>query len=88
MLNLPAELTQEQATNCLMDLTQGVSGPEPEVVVDAQSLKRFDSSAIAVLLALRRECARAGKTFSVKGLPERLRDLAVLYGVEKLLFGV
>jgi phospholipid transport system transporter-binding protein len=40
---------------------------------------------LAVLLALRRECARAGKHFVVQGLPERLRDLAGLYGIQGLL---
>jgi phospholipid transport system transporter-binding protein len=53
--------------------------------VDAAPLSSFDSSALAVLLAVRRECARAGKLFAVKGLPDRLRDLAALYGIEGLL---
>jgi len=85
VLNLPAELTQDQARSCLQDLALGVSSHASPVVVDAQSLRRFDSSALAVLLALRRECARAGKAFAVHGLPQRLLDLAALYGVERLL---
>ena len=44
--------------------------------------------ALAVLLAVRRECARAGKRFAVQGLPQRLRDLAALYGIEQLLPGI
>ena len=54
-------------------------------MVDGASLQRFDSSALAVLLELRRECARVGKQFAVQGLPKRLRDLAALYGIEGLL---
>ena len=46
---------------------------------------RMKDLALAVLLAVRRECARAGKLFAVKGLPDRLRDLAALYGIEGLL---
>ena len=89
MLSLPATLTQNQARACLDQLTQDVrSAPDPQVVVDAALLNRFDSSALAVLLAVRRECARAGKRFAVQGLPERLRDLAVLYGIEGLLTGI
>jgi phospholipid transport system transporter-binding protein len=48
-------------------------------------LQKFDSSAIAVLLECRREAQIQGKSFSVRGLPERLRALAALYGVAQLL---
>jgi phospholipid transport system transporter-binding protein len=86
MLTLPTTLTQVQAQDCLRQLTVGVhSEPAAQVVVDAADLRSFDSSALAVLLALRRECARAGKRFAVQGLPQRLRDLASLYGIEGLL---
>jgi phospholipid transport system transporter-binding protein len=40
---------------------------------------------LAVLLELRRECARIGKQFAVRSLPQRLRDLATLYGIDGLL---
>jgi phospholipid transport system transporter-binding protein len=86
MLTLPATLTQSQANDCLEKLTQDVQQEaEKKVIVDAAPLSNFDSSALAVLLAVRRECARAGKLFAVKGLPDRLRDLAALYGIEGLL---
>lgn len=89
MLSLPATLTQNQARECLDQLTQDVqTAPDTQVVVNAAELNSFDSSALAVLLAVRRECARAGKRFAVQGLPDRLRDLAVLYGIEGLLQGV
>jgi phospholipid transport system transporter-binding protein len=86
MLTLPSVLTQIQASDCLEKLTQDVQREVlKQVVVDAALLNSFDSSALAVLLAIRRECARAGKLFAVKGLPDRLRDLATLYGIESLL---
>lgn len=86
MLVLPAELTQRQATACLHMLLQAVrSQAAAQVVADATALERFDSSALAVLLACRRECLADGKTFSVKGLPAKLRELAGLYGVAELL---
>jgi phospholipid transport system transporter-binding protein len=89
MLILPAILTQLQASDCLEKLTQEVQREaDKQVVVDAAPLNNFDSSALAVLLAVRRECARAGKLFTVKGLPDRLRDLAALYGIEGLLTAV
>ena len=86
MLSLPATLTQDHARACLDQLTVGLKlEAAAQVVVDAALLRSFDSSALAVLLALRRECARAGKRFVVQGLPDRLRDLASLYGIQGLL---
>lgn len=86
MLILPKELMQNQATACLSTLVQGLrSQAEEAVVVDASSLGRFDSSALAVLLECRRETLALGKHFAVKGMPPRLNDLATIYGVAELL---
>ncbi|MDP3136513.1 MAG: STAS domain-containing protein [Burkholderiaceae bacterium] len=86
MLVLPAELTQAQASACVRMLVQGLSGEsQASVVADAAALTHFDSSALAVLLECRREALLLGKTFAVRGLPERLRKLAGLYGVAELL---
>lgn len=86
MLALPNELTQVQATACLAGLVQALSTETgPEVVVDASALTRFDSSALAVLLACRRQALTIGKKFAIHGLPKRLADLAALYGVDPLL---
>jgi phospholipid transport system transporter-binding protein len=56
-----------------------------DVVIDATALSRFDSSALAVLLELRRETMALGKVMSIRGLPTRLGDLAALYGIAELL---
>ena len=86
MLRLPAELTHGQAKACLAQLISGLDAEVASpVVVDATALGRFDSSALAVLLELRRTCQRAGKALVVQGLPKHLGDLATLYGIEGLL---
>lgn len=85
MLTLPDELTHRSATACLAQLNAAIASEATPVQVDAAALMHFDSSALAVLLELRRTCSRAGKSLLVEGLPERLHDLAVLYGVEGLL---
>lgn len=86
MLALPQELTQSQATACLAGLVQGLQAQSgPEVVLDASALNRFDSAALAVLLAFRRETLAMGQQLSIRGLPTRLADLAALYGIEALL---
>jgi phospholipid transport system transporter-binding protein len=85
VLSLPAELTHDLANACLAQLVVGMDGEASPVVVDAKPLQRFDSSALAVLLELRRTCLRAGKTLVVQGQPQHLSDLATLYGIEALL---
>ena len=87
-LALPAELTSAQATACLAELSAGLAqaaAAGSAVVVDAARLERFDSSALAVLLELRRVCAAAGRPYAVQALPERLHELARVYGVASLL---
>ena len=78
-------MTHEVAPACLSELRDGLQYEAATVVVDGERLQRFDSSALAVLLELRRECAKAGKVFAVQKLPARLRDLAALYGIDALL---
>ncbi len=86
MLVLPSELTHSQAAACVRMLAQALrTQTDTAVVVDASALKRFDSSALAVLLECRREALTYGKTFSVRELPADLRRLASLYGVAAML---
>ncbi len=86
VLNIPSELTNIQATAVLQRLGEQLAAESgPALTVDASAMERFDSSALAVLLQLRRDALALGKSFTVKGLPERLRALAGLYGVAELL---
>jgi phospholipid transport system transporter-binding protein len=86
VLVLPEQLTHGTAGACCRMLAQALrSDPAKQAVADASGLLRFDSSALAVLLDCRREALALGKTFAVKQLPDRLRELATLYGVAELL---
>lgn len=86
MLVLPAELTLAQAHDCQARLLAQVTAQSgPAVQLDASALVRFDSAALAVLLACRRASLAAGRGFAVQGLPPKLAQLAGLYGVESLL---
>ena len=85
MLALPEVLTHREARSCLRTLAAGVAGASgDELVVDAAALRHFDSSAVAVLLALRRLSGQAGKRLRVEAMPPHLRDLTQLYGVDGL----
>ena len=88
MLKLPAVLTHDQANACVHNLqlaVQALAADGQPVVLDAGGLTRFDSSALAVLLACRRQAQALGRTFYVQGMPPRLRQLAGLYGIAALI---
>ena len=86
MLVLPVDLTQLQARACLQMLMHGLRlEQEAVVVVDAAALSRFDSAALAVLLEFRRASLASGKKLAIRAMPQRLRDLATLYGIGELL---
>ncbi len=83
---LPERLTLEQAVPTLAQLKQALeTQPGPQVLIDASALHEFDTSAVAVLLELRRWLQPQGKNLLVQQAPQRLRDLVTLYGVQELL---
>ena len=85
-LKLPATLLHDQADACLAQwVTQLPPVLPPAVSLDASELCEFDSSALAVLLGLRRVLIHKGTALRVEGIPQRLRELASLYGVMDLL---
>lgn len=86
LLALPDRLTLAEAAATLARLGDALSRqPGATVEVDAGSLRVFDSSALAVLLELRRRLLSQGKSLRVSGWPGRLEELASLYGVRDLL---
>jgi ABC-type transporter Mla MlaB component len=78
----PAEITMSTAPAALDAARAALR--EQGGVLDLSSLERFDSAAVAVLVALRRE---AGNGLVFRNAPANLRKLASLYGVEAALFG-
>ena len=87
-VRLPERVTLQEAVTVLQKLGQAVKQqPGPVVALNASALKVFDSSAVAVLLELRRSLLAQGKSLVVVERPERLGDLVSLYGVSELLPG-
>jgi phospholipid transport system transporter-binding protein len=86
-LRLPAVVTHARANACAKALRDALrlSKGADWVQVDASALAQFDSSVLAVLLDCRRSVVAMGWRFTVAHLPERLRQLAGLYGVAELL---
>ena len=84
--SLPERLTLEQAVPTLALVRSALlAQPGPAAVLDASALRECDSSAVAVLLELRRELQQQGKTLQLQNGPQRLRELVSLYGVQELL---
>ncbi|PIT74075.1 lipid asymmetry maintenance protein MlaB [Limnohabitans sp. G3-2] len=85
-LKLPNRLLHDQANACLAQWVAQLPGHlPPSVGLDASELTEFDSSALAVMLGLRRELVLRGSALQVTGMSARLRELAGLYGVMDLL---
>jgi phospholipid transport system transporter-binding protein len=86
VLKLPQTLLHEQADACLaLWESQLPAAPLQKIELDASALLEFDSSALAVLLGLRRLVLARSGSLEVTGMSERLRELAGLYGVRNLL---
>ncbi len=81
--SLPDILTLAQARAVSESLRPQLQGEQ--WVVNAASLREFDSSALAVLLECRRRAQVQGHTLVVEQAPAQLRQLAALYGVDSLL---
>ena len=84
-LTLPAVLTHAESAAFASGLKPPLFAQADEVVADAGALQQFDSSALALLLECRRQALAAGKRFTVQSAPQRLRELALLYGVADLI---
>lgn len=86
MLALPSELTLHQARGVAEDLLPRLQAAGPGAVrLQASAVCQIDSSALAVLLACQRAVAARGGRLEIEGAPDRLVQLARLYGVAELL---
>lgn len=86
-ISLPAHLSVQLGRaplDALMRAVDALPAGSP-AVLDAAPVQQFDSSALALILGLRRHCQATGRTMQVQGLPERLQGLAKLYGVAELV---
>ncbi|WP_338415706.1 STAS domain-containing protein [uncultured Sphaerotilus sp.] len=86
-MQLPARITVREASAAVRELSSVLAGqPAGAVVeVDASGLQQFDSSALAVLIDMHRQAAAGGRSLHIGGLPQRLDELARVYGVADLV---
>lgn len=80
---VPGEVTIATAT---AQLAAAVAALEKgNDIFDFSALRELDSTALALILACRREAERMGKQLHCINLPENLKNLAALYGVENYI---
>lgn len=86
-LQLPESLNQTNVSAYLSPYLKQIRDAEnsTDVLIDAHQLVQFDSSALALLLALRREALQQHRKIHISNLPATLRSLAQVYGVLQLL---
>jgi phospholipid transport system transporter-binding protein len=84
-MDLPAKATLETVPGLLDTLKAALATGSGPVRIDAGALQAFDTSAIALLLHAQRLAAAAGRSVELIGAPDKLVQLAELYGVGGLL---
>jgi phospholipid transport system transporter-binding protein len=88
-LALPAILTHNEAQDCLdqllLALGEGNGSLEGPVRLNAKALSQFDSSALAVLLELRRGVLERQGQLVIEEPSAALLSLVKVYGVEDVL---
>ncbi|MEI6769686.1 MAG: STAS domain-containing protein [Betaproteobacteria bacterium] len=87
--SLPVKITHSEAELVLKrfkESLKALTAPELKTfVVDASDLKEFNSSALALLLAFKRQLQSKGLSMEVTHLPAQLHNLAKVYGVDMFL---
>jgi phospholipid transport system transporter-binding protein len=82
MLALPSKLNHLEVAN---HAAWHANARANQWQIDCAALQHFDSSALALLLDLRRGASLDNQSLTVINAPARLTQLATLYGVNELL---
>ncbi len=83
VLRIDGALTMQTARSHLELGRDRLAGGD--LLADLSGVTEADSAAVALLFAWLRTAAEAGHTLTVRGLPDGMRSLASLYGVDDLL---
>jgi len=60
-------------------------GMPQDGIIDLAAVDRVDSAGVALVLSWARRAAAEGRPLVFAGMPQSMRALATLYGVEELL---
>ena len=86
-LEFPQRVDHANASMVLADLTHRLQqvGEGAPVVLGLNALAHFDSSALSVLLALKRHAIASGQSLQITEWPNKLLDLVAAYGLKAAL---
>jgi phospholipid transport system transporter-binding protein len=79
----PTSITMADAGLALRDGLAAVAAGDR--TIDLSGLARFDSSAVSAVLAWRREAMARNAQLQIAGVPDGLRSLAQLYGLQDFI---
>jgi phospholipid transport system transporter-binding protein len=82
MLVFPAKIGHSEATS---SMAWRADARASQYHIDLAALDVFDSSALSLLLDLRRAAISEGKELAIHNAPTKLTQLATLYGVNELI---
>ena len=93
-LKLPARLRMDGARAAWAQMSpalraeaaQVLAAAGREVRLSAAGLTDFDSSVLSLLLSAARQCTEQGATLKLDDAPDKLRELARVYGVAELFW--
>ncbi len=79
----PTSITMADAGQALRDGLAAIA--QGDRMIDLSRLSRFDSSAVSAVLAWRRAATARGAQLQIAGVPDGLRSLAQLYGLQDFI---
>lgn len=82
-MKLPKVLTKDVHAESKTMILEAVEDGESEF--DFSEVRKVDSTAVSLLLTIRRSEACAGRRMTLKNVPKELRELTELYGLEELV---
>jgi len=59
--------------------------PPADGIVDLRAMLQADSAALAVMIVLKRRALSEGRALTLASVPDALKSLAIVYGVDKLI---
>ena len=62
------------------------SNKQDVICCDLSTVKTCDSAGLALLIDIRRLCRQERTPLSMENIPEAIRALAILYGVEQIFY--
>lgn len=96
MLKLPESVRLDEAPQLWAHLQAGLKAEAAQVgnaagkalQLNAGELRHFDSTALTLLLGAARLCSQQGLSLQIHNAPDKLQELARVYGVTELLWPV